>query len=187
MYERILVATDFNELATAALRLAAGIAVRSGGELIVVYADRFEPPAEFTAAQIGSLIESIDASRVAASDELRRYVEATLRDVPVSRRTIVAEGTPAASILRVAESERVDLIVMGTHGRGGIQRLLAGSVAERVVAESTVPVLTVRSTAIPDSADEITSLPAAEAYSRQIRHVRTPVLFLPASIPGAKR
>lgn len=211
MIQKILAATDFNELATAAVRLAAGIASRSGGELIVLYADRFEPPAEFTAAQFASLIDSIEASRAGARDELARYVEATLEGMTVRRRTIVAEGAPAASILKVAEAEDVSLIVMGTHGRGGIKRLFAGSVAERVIAEAAVPVLTVRSGTVPETigrvgipaasgfdlrvpfgdaveyatssddplAYDIMAVPASNASEATIRHVRTPVLFMP--------
>ena len=62
--------------------------------------------------------------------------------VPVE--TAVFEGSPSRKIVRYAEREGCDLIVMGTHGRGGIDRLLLGSVAERVVRSSEVPVLTVR-------------------------------------------
>jgi nucleotide-binding universal stress UspA family protein len=62
--------------------------------------------------------------------------------VPVETR--VMEGSPSRKIVRYAEQERCDLIIMGTHGRGGIDRLLLGSVAEQVVRSSDVPVLTMR-------------------------------------------
>jgi nucleotide-binding universal stress UspA family protein len=62
--------------------------------------------------------------------------------VPVE--TEVMEGSPSRKIVRYAEREGCDLIAMGTHGRGGIDRLLLGSVAERVVRSAEVPVLTVR-------------------------------------------
>jgi nucleotide-binding universal stress UspA family protein len=54
------------------------------------------------------------------------------------------EGDPAAEILRLAQEARVDLIVMGMHGRTGLGRLLMGSVAERVVRQAPCPVLTVK-------------------------------------------
>jgi nucleotide-binding universal stress UspA family protein len=57
---------------------------------------------------------------------------------------IVTEGSPAKTIVEHAVETDCDLILMGTHGRGGIDRLLLGSVAERVVRSSRVPVLTVR-------------------------------------------
>lgn len=53
-------------------------------------------------------------------------------------------GTPASEIIRHADEREVDLVVMGTHGRSGIDRYLIGSVAERVVRGSDAPVLTVR-------------------------------------------
>jgi nucleotide-binding universal stress UspA family protein len=62
----------------------------------------------------------------------------------VSVETVLADGSPSKEIVHHAENEDCDLIVMGTHGRGGIDRLLLGSVAERVVRSSRVPVLTVR-------------------------------------------
>ena len=58
--------------------------------------------------------------------------------------TLVAEGSPAEEIARCAERGGFDLIVIGTHGRRGVQRVLIGSVAERVVRLAPCPVLTVR-------------------------------------------
>ncbi|HSP13996.1 MAG TPA: universal stress protein [Thermoanaerobaculia bacterium] len=144
----ILVATDFNELASAALRFASVLARRAAAEIVVVYADTFEPPPEFTSAQIESVAQSIERSRRRAKDELDRHAARNIV-AGVHWRSIVVEGTPAAAILRVAEAEHADLIAMGTHGRGGLQRLLMGSVAERVIREAHLPVLTVRTTEIP--------------------------------------
>ncbi|MBI1744205.1 universal stress protein [Candidatus Acetothermia bacterium] len=57
---------------------------------------------------------------------------------------LVEEGHPAETILRYAKENKIDLIVMGTHGRRGLNRILLGSVAEEVVRRSPVPVITVR-------------------------------------------
>ncbi|QLH79204.1 universal stress protein [Halosimplex rubrum] len=62
-------------------------------------------------------------------------------DVHVEAATV--EGTPSTEIVRYTREQPVDVVVMGTHGRGGIDRLLLGSVAERVVRKSAVPVVTV--------------------------------------------
>ena len=67
---------------------------------------------------------------------------ATDRGVPVE--TEMAEGSPAREIIRTADRQDCDLIVMGTHGRGGLDRLLLGSVAEKVVRGAEIPVTTVR-------------------------------------------
>ncbi|HEX2687283.1 MAG TPA: universal stress protein [Kofleriaceae bacterium] len=80
----------------------------------------------------------------------RRRAEADLAQVarelagPVAIRWIVREGSPADEILAVAREQPVDAIAMGTHGRTGLRHVLAGSVAERVVRESPVPVFTTR-------------------------------------------
>jgi nucleotide-binding universal stress UspA family protein len=86
-------------------------------------------------------------------------VERLVADVPVE--TSVVEGTPNREIVRFAAEHPVDAIVMGTHGRGGIDRLLLGSVAERVVRGAPVPVVTINvseATALDDETGD-----AAEA------------------------
>ena len=141
----ILVATDFNDLATAALRQAVPIARATGAEIIVLYADRFEPPAEFTARQADSLVEAIAESRLRAAEELDRYArEIVPEDVKFS--TLVREDLPATAIVDLAEERDADLIVMGTHGRGGLARVVLGSVTEAVRRQTKRPVLTITRT-----------------------------------------
>jgi universal stress protein A len=140
---KIVVGTDFSELATAALRVAADLAAKTGAELIIVYADPFEPPAEFTSREIADVAQSIEASKRLAGEELTRYVAAS---VPpgIKWRASVIEGFPAAVIRDIADKENADLIAVGTHGRTGLQRLLLGSVAEELMRTAKVPVLTAR-------------------------------------------
>ncbi|GAB3037613.1 universal stress protein [Natronobiforma cellulositropha] len=83
-----------------------------------------------------------DALRQEGQAAVERVEELAPEDVHVE--TVVLEGSPSRVIVEEAGAEDCDLIVMGTHGRGGIDRLLLGSVAERVVRSSPVPVLTVR-------------------------------------------
>ncbi len=68
-------------------------------------------------------------------------VERRVQDLDV--RTSIVQGSPSRDIVEFAEDEECDLIVMGTHGRAGVDRWILGSVAERVVRKSTIPVLTV--------------------------------------------
>jgi nucleotide-binding universal stress UspA family protein len=144
----IVVGTDFNELATAALRFAGEIARPNGAKLIVVYADSFEPPAEFTAGQVRHIADAIERSKKKTHEQLERYIA---QHVPggVAWKAIVADSLPATAISTVADAERADFIALGTHGRGGLQRLVIGSVAEAVIREAHVPVLTIRSAEIP--------------------------------------
>lgn len=150
--KKIVVGTDFSELATAALRFAASIAARTGAELIVVYADTFEPPLEFTATETPHMIETIDGEKRRARMELEAYVQ---EHVPpgVAREVVVADALPAMAITSIAEAEHADLIAVGTHGRRGISRLILGSVAEEVMRTAKVPVLTVRTPEIAPAFD----------------------------------
>ncbi|HUJ14154.1 MAG TPA: universal stress protein [Thermoanaerobaculia bacterium] len=140
--KRILVATDFSPIATQALRYAGKLAAETGAELIALYADAFEPPVEFTSREVGDVAHSIAQSRQRAEEELERCVG---QSVPPGVRTqaIVVEGHPATAIVEHAKLLQADTIVVGSHGRSGIERLLLGSVSARVVAEASVPVIVV--------------------------------------------
>jgi nucleotide-binding universal stress UspA family protein len=82
--------------------------------------------------------------RTRAQKDIGKLI-ARARQAGVRATSALLEGTPADRIVRAAKRARADLIVMGTHGRGGLAKLFLGSVAERVVATSSCPVLTVRS------------------------------------------
>lgn len=140
--KKILVPTDFNPLATAALQRAASLAARDGAELIVLYADTFEPPAEFTATQTGTLVESLAESRRRAAEELDRYVHEHVPET-LRVRTEVRDALPVPAILAAIAEHQPDLVVMGTHGRGAVSRMIYGSVAAAVKKGSTVPVETI--------------------------------------------
>lgn len=143
--KKILIPVDFNPLATAALEYAAQFAARSGATLIVVYADTFEPPAEFTIGQAASLVASIEESRRRTAEELERYAHEHVPET-MAMSTEVREALPVAGILAAIAEHQPDLVVMGTHGRGGLARLMYGSVTEAVLAATDVPVLTINRT-----------------------------------------
>ena len=141
LYDRILVPTDGSsegELAVChALDLAAvhGASVRA---IYVVDTARYAGmPMETTWEGVGDLLYDDAEAALSTVREL-----AAAREVDVE--TAVVEGSPSREIITDAEDADCDLVVMGTHGRGGIDRLLLGSVAEKVVRGSSVPVLTVR-------------------------------------------
>lgn len=140
---RILVPTDFSDLAAYAVRYAASIASHANARLTVLYADTFLPPPHFTYAQVTDIAESLEVSKSQAKEELDRYVQ---EHVPAGLEVeaVVAEDLPVSAILDAAEQRDVDLIVMGTHGRSGLSRVMLGSVAERVLRETNRPVLTAR-------------------------------------------
>jgi nucleotide-binding universal stress UspA family protein len=138
----ILVATDFSPASSGAVEYGRILARRFGASMRLLHV--VEDPllaaawSEAYAFDTSALRERLCA---AAEAEIAKLA-ATLTDVPVTTEVIV--GSPARAIIgRSAESD-IDLVVMGTHGRGGVSHLLLGSVAERVVHSARCPVLTVR-------------------------------------------
>ncbi len=140
MYDRILVPTDGSEGMQCVLAHAAELAQAHEAELHAVYVINSSTyaslPMETSWEGVSDMLEGEGES---ALEDARRVVE----EYDVSLTTHLLEGPPSKEIVRYAELDGFDLIVMGTHGRGGIDRLLLGSVAEHVVRASEVPVLTV--------------------------------------------
>src|SRR6266478_3213395 len=148
MFKKILVGTDFSEASDEARRVAIELARRLGAELEIVHVE--EPLPAYAFAE-GALL---DLPRL--QEEVRTWAERQLEDLArgarasgVSTTTAVLLGVPANTIVEAARTERADLIVVGTHGRTGLERVLLGSVAERVVRNAPCAVLTVRQT--PDA------------------------------------
>jgi nucleotide-binding universal stress UspA family protein len=136
-YRTILHATDFSACSRAAFRLACALARDFGARLIVLHV---QPPPVAT-VETGYLILPVDATR----DELMQQLRGLRPDDPsVAVEYRLAEGEPAATILRVALDTRSDLVVLGTHGRHGLPRLLLGSVAEDVLRRAQCPVVTIK-------------------------------------------
>jgi len=140
--QRILCPVDFSEVSEAALRFAGRLAECGQAEITVLYAHYFEAPAYFTEARIEELTREFHESRHEAELAVAQFAHRILPGVAV--RVVVEEGAPQEAIARAAQSEGADVVVMGTHGRSGVSRLMLGSVAERVLRSSAIPVLTVR-------------------------------------------
>lgn len=141
LYERILVPTDGSDATTRAVEEAVDLAETHGATIHALYVLNTASFASIpTESSVEGVSDMLEREGNAALDEVETV--ATEAGVPVER--VQLDGSPAREIVRYAEEADCDLIVMGTHGRGGIDRLLLGSVAERVVRSSNVPVLTVR-------------------------------------------
>jgi nucleotide-binding universal stress UspA family protein len=146
MYKRILVALDGSPSAQRALVEAVGLAQLSGGVIeAVCVVDRGKWPAEGTAgfsAEPGPGAVAHDFATVALAEAEKLFQEAGVRGAV---RAIDAYAENVSAVLtRVADECEADLIVMGTHGRRGVQRFLLGSVAESLVRSTDIPVLVVR-------------------------------------------
>ena len=148
-FDTILVPVDFSEISANALRTASAMAAHCGrGKLVAMYANWFEAPPYFTVGRLAELQAELRDSEQAAGQMLAALVQSTLGDQAGSVETRVVDGYPADAIGRMTTLTNADLIVMGTHGRTGFNRWMLGSVAERVLRESAVPVLTVRGAAV---------------------------------------
>jgi nucleotide-binding universal stress UspA family protein len=145
MYSRILVPTDFSPTSDAALEHARALAHAFGAELRLVHV--FEDPLLAGAVSAEAFVpeapEVRDALMTDAQARLADRIRPEDREAHRASGEIVT-GSPAAAIAEHAAQVGASLIVMGTHGRGGVAHLLLGSVAERVVRTATCPVLTVR-------------------------------------------
>lgn len=136
---RVLHPTDFSQASEAALRLAAALARDHAAQLILLHA--IEPPAVGSSGAVPAPPPAPPPS-VAEVQQQLAALAATLQGVATECR--VEEGPAADAILAAARETGCDVIVMGTHGRTGLARLLVGSVAEQVVRKAPCPVLTVK-------------------------------------------
>ena len=140
---RIVAATDFSQTSQRALEDAAALARSSRAEMVVLHA--VEPIALAGDLYGFSASAAMDDAVERAARELMAGVVSRLRKKRGLRcRGVLANGTAASMIVGAAKQLRADLVVVGTHGHGGLDRFLLGSVAERVVRTSSKPVLTVR-------------------------------------------
>lgn len=142
-FSDILVPIDFSETSLRALRLAVGLTRQGNTRLhlvnigVIPYVD------------VGPYGASVPAVLIAANDEMAAEAKSALErvareEVPqgVEVRTHVRCGFPPEEILSEATECGADLIVIGTHGRTGVERVILGSVAERVIRSAKIPVLT---------------------------------------------
>jgi nucleotide-binding universal stress UspA family protein len=132
----VLHPTDFSAYSDFAFRLACSLARDYGARLVVVHV--VTPPA----VAYGEFAVPLE---LPSEDELReRLQRVQAGDPKIQMEHHLLRGDAASEILRVAEETKCDVIVMGTHGRTGLGRLLMGSVAEQVVRKATCPVVTVK-------------------------------------------
>ncbi len=155
--ERVLVPVDLSDCSTAAVDYGAFLGRELGAQIDVLHV--WSPPAELAHMMRDLTVTDPEGRKGALAQVIRtwagRKLKAALQrleDEGVGGvRGRLAEGVPHRTIVEVAD-DGYDLVVMGTHGRTGLSRTLMGSVAERVVRRSPVPVLAVRRAARATSA-----------------------------------
>jgi len=144
MFTRILVPIDFSAPSDAALEYARTVATRFGASLHLLHVAEDPYRALYSAEVYVPEVEGLrDEILADATSRLKNRLQSSdIRELNATAEAVI--GTPAGSIVEYAGAHEIDLIVMGTHGRGGMSHLLMGSVAERVVRTAPCPVLTVR-------------------------------------------
>lgn len=137
-FKRIVAATDFGPSSQSAVELAMNLALSQGAKLTLVHAY-----AVYVAMYPIAVAPTIDGVRDAATGAMDRVIEHLRARMP-GVEGFVRHGDAWTEIIDQAKESSADLIILGTHGHRGVSRLFLGSVAERVVRCSPIPVLTVR-------------------------------------------
>jgi nucleotide-binding universal stress UspA family protein len=145
MYDRILVPTDGSDVSAAAEQAAIAFARAHGSEVVVLAVGQPQPPIASAEAAMAIDPGLDDAVLLSAAKEHARNVANAAEAAGVRCTSLaVLDYSPADAILATADSHACDLIFMGSHGRRGLSRLLAGSVTQKVLAEAPVPVMVMR-------------------------------------------
>lgn len=131
----ILFPTDFSHTGDAALELASVLARDTGAKILIVHIE--EPPVAYGGGEMYYGLPEPDPEQL---KKMLSSVKPSDPNIAFEQRLLT--GEPANALTRLAKDEEADLIVMGTHGRTGLFRLLMGSVAEAVVRRAPCPVLT---------------------------------------------
>jgi nucleotide-binding universal stress UspA family protein len=164
----ILVPTDFGDASQSAVDYAVALAKKLGANLVIVHTYEipvvgFPDGAMVITADLGERI--LEGAQAGLDKEVARVSTSGL-----ALRSMIKQGDAWRCILDAADEVGADLIVMGTHGRKGLPRVLIGSVAEKVVRTATVPVLTVHAGEVDEARDtlpEATAPPPSKDRTRE--------------------
>lgn len=141
LYKKILIPTDGSEIAGVAVKQGIELAKALGSKIYGLYVIDVSAfagiPTEAIWESMRSLLEEEGRKALGA-------VEQTAKELGVECELLLKEGAPAEDITRVAKDEKIELIIMGTAGRKGLDRFLLGSVAEKVMRAAPCPVMVVR-------------------------------------------
>lgn len=147
MFENILITTDGSKHSEKAAEKGLEMARLSKGKVTALYvADigRYAVPGDMSYNIADEVLRGMKSSVLAEGESAIKRIEDKAEEAGVSFEGKVIEGHPADDILKFAKKAKIDLIVMGSIGKTGLEMFLLGSVAEKVVRNSKVPVMVVR-------------------------------------------
>ena len=145
-YDRILVPTDGSEYAAAAIDHALSVAQACNASIHVLFVVDIESNTMVTESSSYALLQD---ELETIGQEVTGSIGTQIEEIGLNVVTEIHQGFPPGTILEYVADREIDLVVMGTHGRTGLNRVLLGSTAARVIREAEVPVLSVK----PDSED----------------------------------
>lgn len=145
MIKKIMVATDGSDTSKKAAVIGIDIAHRANGSITAVYVMEVMRLAHLPGySTMPGLKEKILELMQEEGRQATQFVEDQARMMNVPCHKIVAQGSPSEELLRVSQSQGMDLIITGSLGRTGMEKFILGSVAEKVVLQSSIPVLLVK-------------------------------------------
>ncbi|OQA69035.1 MAG: stress protein UspA [Ignavibacteriales bacterium UTCHB2] len=139
--KKVLVPIDFSDYSKSALKYAINFSKFFNAEIILIYV--VEPviyPLDFSMGQIAMPSFSTEWDQ-RAKEELDKLAK---KEINSSVKTIIKTGKPFLEIIETAKEENIDLIIIATHGHTGVEHIIFGSTAEKVVRKAPCPVLTLR-------------------------------------------
>ena len=140
-FRNILIATDFSPASRPALRCATELSAATGATLWIAHVVPSVPR-----GPVARVYREMDVFLRSDAERRLRVLTRVAQDRGARPRPLLLRGAPPEAIRRAASAHRVDLLVLGTHGRTGLARFFIGSLAARIIATSACPVLTVRRT-----------------------------------------
>ena len=144
MFKKILVPTDGSELSTEAALRAVPLAKLASAKLTVLFVQDTYPYTGIGEANSAGLQAYMAAARAQGLSAVERIAEAAKAEGVEIETLVVEDHQTAKGIVDAAQASGADLIMMGSHGRSGIAKLVLGSVAAKVLALSPIPVLVVK-------------------------------------------
>ncbi len=142
--EKILFPTDFSEYSQYAFPYALSFAKEYGAKLYILHVIedvQYLANAYMFDVPIMPSFADVEQNRL---KEMQEFIDTHVKDKDIQIEKVVRRGRPFIEIIEMARDENIDLIVTATHGRGGLEHVVFGSVAERVVRKAPCPVLSIR-------------------------------------------